>query len=166
MWGVQKVKTRQFRLERFQLQRPNQLRLFFFFFFFYSGDKLFFPLKLTQYSFLGFFAIKRAWISIRLKSAKKERVEREREREIGCEKMSRKRIGFIVLVFFFYLSADFLPCFSAAKQQPPAKKKSARPNRIGTSSIFPIQGNVYPLGYVFGYFFFCGDFCDQFTFIY
>ncbi|PON73205.1 Aspartic peptidase [Parasponia andersonii] len=56
------------------------------------------------------------------------------------------RIGFIVL-FFLSLSADFLPCFSAAKQQPPPKKKSAPPNRIGTSAIFPVQGNVYPIGY-------------------
>ncbi|XP_062101702.1 aspartic proteinase Asp1-like isoform X2 [Humulus lupulus] len=53
------------------------------------------------------------------------------------------RIGFVILLFLA-LSSGFLLSFSAAKQRPFVKKASAS---SGTSAIFPVQGNVYPLGY-------------------
>lgn len=64
----------------------------------------------------------------------------------------------IALTAFFFLGmfATFpAGCFSDSNQHPQSKKKSvhpASPNRFGSSVIFPVQGNVYPLGYGFWFF--------------
>ncbi|EXB60102.1 Aspartic proteinase Asp1 [Morus notabilis] len=42
--------------------------------------------------------------------------------------------------------ATFQRSLSAANQPPP-KKKPAQTKKIGSSAVFPIYGNVYPLGY-------------------
>ena len=63
----------------------------------------------------------------------------------------RNRIGLVTLLFLCF-SANFPSCFSAANQPHKVqnKKKSvAQPNGFGSSAVFPVQGNVYPLGYVF-----------------
>lgn len=63
----------------------------------------------------------------------------------GTEKMKRNELA--VLFFFLCFSAKFQRSFSAANQPPP-KKKPAQTKKIGSSAVFPIYGNVYPLGYV------------------
>ncbi|KAG7941820.1 hypothetical protein I3843_16G066000 [Carya illinoinensis] len=61
----------------------------------------------------------------------------------------------IALTAFFFLRmlATFpAGSFSDSNQHPQSKTKSvhpASPNRFGSSVIFPVQGNVYPLGYYF-----------------
>ncbi|KAJ7959157.1 Aspartic proteinase Asp1 [Quillaja saponaria] len=58
-----------------------------------------------------------------------------------------KKIALIILLFLG-LPAIFPVCFSAANQ-PQNKKKSAPPTAANSygSSVFRVQGNVYPLGY-------------------
>ncbi|XVE95512.1 hypothetical protein REPUB_Repub02eG0103800 [Reevesia pubescens] len=55
----------------------------------------------------------------------------------------------MMLMFFLVLSANFAGCFSAASQQSNKEKSkhSKATNRFGSSLIFPVTGNVYPLGY-------------------
>jgi len=57
----------------------------------------------------------------------------------------------MILVFFLVISAIFQVCFSAAsRSQPPSKTRSTpstAANRFGSSAVFRITGNVYPLGY-------------------
>lgn len=48
--------------------------------------------------------------------------------------------SFMVALWFLVLSGTFLSCFSASKQ--------AISNGFGQSAVFPLQGNVYPQGYV------------------
>ncbi|KAL5559645.1 hypothetical protein UlMin_035856 [Ulmus minor] len=55
-------------------------------------------------------------------------------------------IGILVL-FFLCLSADFPPCFSAANQPQTNTNQKSFLNQIGSSAVFPLKGNVYPLGY-------------------
>ncbi|XWS25112.1 hypothetical protein CRYUN_Cryun27aG0042800 [Craigia yunnanensis] len=55
----------------------------------------------------------------------------------------------MMVMFFLVFSANFPGCFSAASQQS-NKKKSTHPkagNGFGSSVLFPVTGNVYPLGY-------------------
>ncbi|KAK6277306.1 hypothetical protein POUND7_017629 [Theobroma cacao] len=54
-----------------------------------------------------------------------------------------------MMMFFLLLPATFPGYFSADSQQP-NKKKSTHPNAangFGSSILFPLTGNVYPLGY-------------------
>ncbi|KAK0576528.1 hypothetical protein LWI29_019086 [Acer saccharum] len=57
----------------------------------------------------------------------------------------------MILVFFLVIAAIFQVCFSAASQsQPPPKIRSTpstAANRFGSSAVFRVTGNVYPLGY-------------------
>ncbi|XWS21649.1 hypothetical protein CRYUN_Cryun30bG0072500 [Craigia yunnanensis] len=55
----------------------------------------------------------------------------------------------MMVMFFLALSANFPGCFSAASQQS-NKRKSTHPKAakgFGSSLLFPVTGNVYPLGY-------------------
>lgn len=52
----------------------------------------------------------------------------------------------MTVMFFLVLSANFPGCFSAASQQS-NEKKSSHPKGLGSSVLFPVTGNVYPLGY-------------------
>ncbi|XP_060673204.1 aspartic proteinase Asp1-like [Ziziphus jujuba] len=54
----------------------------------------------------------------------------------------RIRIGFIAFLFLWF-SATFPRCFSAVNQFQTVKK----PSNFESSTVFPVQGNVYPLGY-------------------
>lgn len=60
--------------------------------------------------------------------------------------MKMNRVGLGVVFFLLCLSATFPRGFSAANQPPP-KKKTAQTKKIVSSAVFPIEGNVYPLGY-------------------
>ncbi|KAH7567908.1 hypothetical protein ACOSP7_009837 [Xanthoceras sorbifolium] len=55
----------------------------------------------------------------------------------------------LMLVFFLVMSATFRFCFSAQSQPPPKKRstQSTADNRFGSSAVFPVTGNSYPLGY-------------------
>lgn len=64
-----------------------------------------------------------------------------------------KGIALTTVVFFLGFSAIFPLCFSAANQ-PRNSEKPTRP----ASAVFPVQGNVYPLGYVYSKLFDCCDF--------
>lgn len=62
--------------------------------------------------------------------------------------MGEKRLRVIELTALLFLAMfATLPagCFSAANHPPLNKKKSA--TRVGSSVVFPVQGNLYPLGY-------------------
>jgi hypothetical protein len=67
--------------------------------------------------------------------------------------MGEKRQRMIALNTFFFLGllATFpAGCFSDVIQPSLMNKKSTHPtgsNRFGSSVVFPVQGNVYPLGY-------------------
>ncbi|XP_062159391.1 aspartic proteinase Asp1-like isoform X1 [Alnus glutinosa] len=69
--------------------------------------------------------------------------------------MGEKRQRMIALNTFFFLGllATFpAGCFSDVIQPSLMNKKSTHPtgsNRFGSSVVFPVQGNVYPLGYYF-----------------
>ncbi|KAH9757066.1 hypothetical protein WN944_008202 [Citrus x changshan-huyou] len=61
------------------------------------------------------------------------------------EEKGKRVMGLLVLLMF----ATFQGCFSEANQ-PPSKKKSTQStaaHRFGSTAVFPITGNVYPLGY-------------------
>lgn len=54
-------------------------------------------------------------------------------------------------LLFVLLYAAFQGAVAESSGQPPSMKKSAQfmaPNRLGSSVVFPLSGNVYPLGYV------------------
>lgn len=64
--------------------------------------------------------------------------------------MGDKRLRVIELTALLFLAMfATLPagCFSAANHPPLNKKRSA--TRVGSSVVFPVQGNLYPLGYEF-----------------
>ncbi|XP_021896521.1 aspartic proteinase Asp1-like isoform X2 [Carica papaya] len=53
-------------------------------------------------------------------------------------------------LLFVLLYAAFQGAVAESSGQPPSMKKSAQfmaPNRLGSSVVFPLSGNVYPLGY-------------------
>ncbi|KAG2666814.1 hypothetical protein I3760_15G082700 [Carya illinoinensis] len=62
----------------------------------------------------------------------------------------RQRIMALTAFLFLGLLATFpARCFSAANQPLQIKKESPQtkvPNRLGSSVVFPVQGNVYPVG--------------------
>ncbi|KAI4337837.1 hypothetical protein L6164_016206 [Bauhinia variegata] len=58
--------------------------------------------------------------------------------------MGVKSKGITLVLFFLGLSATFPLCFSDANQRP--NTFSASGSRFG-SAVFPVQGNVYPLGH-------------------
>ncbi|CAL2235105.1 unnamed protein product [Prunus armeniaca] len=58
----------------------------------------------------------------------------------------RNRVFALTALLLLGLSVTFPCCFSAANQ-PQTKKKSAQANKFGSSAVFPLHGNVYPLGY-------------------
>lgn len=75
------------------------------------------------------------------------------EQSIPFVKMDVKSKGLALTTVLFYLglSAIFPLCFSAANQ-PRNSKQPTYPisgNRFGSSAVFQVQGNVYPLGYVY-----------------
>ncbi|XP_039071435.1 aspartic proteinase Asp1-like [Hibiscus syriacus] len=55
----------------------------------------------------------------------------------------------MMVMFFLVLSANFPSCSSAASQQPDNRKTTHTrgPNGFRSSFLFPVTGNVYPLGY-------------------
>lgn len=69
------------------------------------------------------------------------------EKAKKMEEKGKRVMGLLVLLMF----ATFQGCFSEASQ-PTSKKKSTQStaaHRFGSTAVFPITGNVYPLGYVY-----------------
>lgn len=83
---------------------------------------------------------------------------RLKEKEVLCHSQilmggdKRNRVFALTALLILGLSVTFPCCFSAANQ-PQTMKKSARANKFGSSAVFPLHGNVYPLGYDFSHLF-------------
>ncbi|CAL9025082.1 unnamed protein product [Prunus brigantina] len=59
----------------------------------------------------------------------------------------RRHTTALIVRVILGLSASFLFCFSAANQPCTNRKSSSPLVHLASSAVFPLQGNVYPLGY-------------------
>ncbi|KAJ0025907.1 hypothetical protein Pint_08144 [Pistacia integerrima] len=60
-----------------------------------------------------------------------------------------KRMMLVLLLLLFMFATTFQECFSDSSQ-PPIKRRSTQSTaarRFGSTAVFPLTGNVYPLGY-------------------
>lgn len=72
--------------------------------------------------------------------------------KIELKKMERKskRMMVVMLLLLLMSATTFQECFSDSSQ-PPSKRRSTQSTaarRFGSTAVFPLTGNVYPLGYV------------------
>lgn len=66
----------------------------------------------------------------------------------GTDESKRSRIALTAL-FVLGLSATFFSCCFSETSQLQINKKSTQLAHLASSAVFPLRGNVYPLGYDF-----------------
>lgn len=64
---------------------------------------------------------------------------------MGAEKKTNRLLP--LTAFFLLVLSTTIPCVFSAANQPPTNRKSAQLQKSGSSAVFPLHGNVYPLGY-------------------
>ncbi|XP_070669507.1 aspartic proteinase Asp1-like isoform X2 [Malus domestica] len=64
---------------------------------------------------------------------------------MGAEKKTNRLLP--LTVFFLLVLSATIPCVFSAANQSPTYRKSAQLQKFGSSAVFPLHGNVYPLGY-------------------